>query len=59
VKVELARQGVSPKWLAELISISMSAWDHMLNGEADMDLEAIDTITIAIEVSVVSFLDAG
>jgi len=31
----------------------------MLNGEADMDLEAIDTITIAIEVSVVSFLDAG
>jgi len=59
VKAELALQGVSPERLAELISIPMSALDHMLSGEADMELEDLDAIAIALGVSVVSFLDAG
>ena len=59
VKAELALQGVSPERLAELISASMSALDLVLSGEADMELEDLDAIAIALGVSVVSFLDAG
>lgn len=59
VKAELALQGVSPERLSELTSIPMSALRPKLSGEADMDLEDLDAIAVALGVSVVSFLTAG
>jgi len=37
----------------------MSALVPKLSGEAEMDLEDLDAIAVALGVSVVSFLDAG
>ena len=59
VSSELAKQGVSPERLSELISVPMSALRPKLSGEADMDLEDLDAMAVALGVSVVSFLTAG
>lgn len=59
VTAELARQGMPPERLAESLSVPMSALVPKLSGEAEMDLEDLDAIAVALGVSVVSFLDAG